>query len=282
MHILKRDNETGIIYRQWECRLPKAVLLLVHGLGAYSGNWGFLGDFFSQRNFSSYAIGLRGFGEAGNLKGHVDSFRSYFDDIRNLYFIIKKENEGKKIFLLGESLGALISFLMAALKPQFFDGLVCISPAFKSRLKFSILDYVKIFLSLLYNPRRQFNMPFDSGMCTRDLDYQRVMDSDKNVHRLATSRFLINTALAQIRAQIIRNKISIPVLFLLSGEDRLVDTEASIKLFSALKIKEKVIKHYPGMYHALSVEQGREKVFEDILVWLERRILAVQENRLRR
>lgn len=258
----------GIRYRRWQARNPKAIFLLVHGLGGHSGRWEFLSEFFQNRDFSSYAIELKGFGETKDLKGHIDSFDIYFADIHRLYNIIAKENPGKKIFIIGESMGALISFLIAASKPDLFNGLICISPAFTSRIKFTLLDYLKLLFFIFVNPKKHIDVPFDSGMCTADNVYREKMNSNPREHRLATPKLLFNTGIAQIQCRLLKNKIKIPILFLLSGKDMLVDPEASRKVFNGLAVKEKKKIEYPAMQHALSIETGKEQVFEDTLQWM--------------
>jgi alpha-beta hydrolase superfamily lysophospholipase len=269
---LKIDEKTAVTYGQWNAPLPKAVLLLVHGLGAHSQRWNFLADFFLQHNISSYAIELRGFGETKGLKGDVENFNIYYNDIRSLCGIIRRENPNKKIFLIGESMGALISFLAAVEEPDLFSGIVLLSPVFKSRLRMPSLSYFKIFFSLFYEPKKQFHIPFDSKMCTRDAAYQKIMDSDSREHRLTTARLLLNIVLSQIRAQYLKNRIRAPILFLLSGKDELADTRASQSFFQSLKTEDKGVFLYPEMRHALSIELGREKVFGDILEWIKIRI----------
>lgn len=268
---MKTDKATGIVYRQWDCPDPEAVLLLVHGLGAHTGRWNFLSDFFIQNGLSSYALELKGFGETKDPKGHIESFNIYFDDISSLRGIIAQENPGKKIYLVGESLGGLISFLTVATEHGPFDGLVCISPAFKSRLKAPLKESLKILCSLTYDTKKQFSVPFDPSMCTRDKDYRKVMDSDVREHRLATSKFIIELVAAQLRGSILKGKVRIPVLFLISGDDKLTDPGASKGIFKALKAKDKLLIEYPDMYHALSIDLEKEKVFGDILKWVRDR-----------
>lgn len=269
---LKVDEKTGVSYRKWNAPSPKAVLLLVHGLGAHSQRWGFLADFFLTCAYSSYAIELRGFGRTKELKGDIESFNIYLDDVRSLWGIIKEEYPDKKVFLVGESMGALIAFLAAAQSSKLWDGIILLSPVFRSRLKMPALNYLKIFFSLFYNPRKQIHIPFDSQMCTRDVDYQKVMDADPLEHRLATVRLLFNIVSSQIRAQYLRSAVYAPILFLLSGKDELADAKASQKFFRGLKTEDKEIILYHEMRHALSIELEREKVFKDILKWTERRI----------
>jgi alpha-beta hydrolase superfamily lysophospholipase len=262
------DKESGIMFEKWTVANPDSVLLLVHGLGAHSYRWLFLADFFKKNNISSYSIELKGFGETKDLKGHIGSFKIYYKDILSLLDIIKKENPSKKVFILGESMGGLIAFMMAALYPDLFGGLICISPAFANRMKFSLLDYISIFSSPAYNPKKQFTMPFNSKMCTRDSSYQKIMDSSPREHRLATSKLLLNILIEQIRGSFLKDKIRIPVLFLLAGEDKLVNPAATEKVFNNLKVKDKKMIKYPEMFHALSIEIGRERVFQDILGWM--------------
>ncbi len=263
---------TGLIYRQWEALPCRAVVLLIHGVGAHSGRWEFLADFFLKNEISSYAIELKNFGETNNLKGHKGSFNIYFEDIRNLQSIIRAENKGKPIFCAGESFGALIAFLMIKTKPDLFDGLICISPAFSNRLRFSFLDYISIFYFWFFNPGKQFKIPFNSGMLTRDVGYQKFMDSDSRERRTATAQFLINVLIAQIRSKLLRKRFNIPVFFLLPGRDQVVNSEVSRKVFKTLRAEDKTIIQYADMFHALSIDSGRETVFEDILKWIEKRI----------
>lgn len=61
-------------------------------------------------------------------------------------------------------------------------------------------------------------------------------------------------------------------LFLVAGDDKMVDSRASMEIFKRLKVKDKTLVEYPGMYHSLSIELGKEKVFEDLLKWVEKRI----------
>jgi alpha-beta hydrolase superfamily lysophospholipase len=58
---------------------------------------------------------------------------------------------------------------------------------------------------------------------------------------------------------------------LCSGNDMLVDTKHSMKLFTKIKT-QKELKVYERFFHALTIEDGREEVFRDILEWVGKRI----------
>ena len=133
---------TDFLYRRWDAAPDRAVFLLVHGLGAHTARWDFLAGHFAARGFPSYGIELRGFGRTPERpRGHIDSLRLYEDDILALRRLIGTEHPGRKVFLLGESLGGLIAFNLAARCPGEFAGQILIAPAFKNGMKFPLSAY---------------------------------------------------------------------------------------------------------------------------------------------
>ncbi|MBL7072151.1 MAG: alpha/beta fold hydrolase [Candidatus Omnitrophica bacterium] len=268
MQDLIKDKNSDVLYRKWQAPKTKTVLVLIHGLGAQSARWDALAEFFLESGISSYAIELKGFGETDCEKGHIDSFDVYFKDIESLTRKARAEHPGKKVFILGESMGALIAFHAGLSRQDLFDGTILISPAFFSRLKFSLMEYFRIFAANFYNPCRRFKMPFDSGMCTRDEEYQTLLDNDPAEHRFATAKLLWCTFTFQVKSLFRAKKIKKPVLFLLAGKDSLASPEVSKCIFKKVKTKDKKIIVYPEMCHALSIERGKEKVFGDILDWI--------------
>lgn len=271
---MQKCEKRDIFYRQWECASPRAVLLLVHGLGGHSNNWEFFSEYFLHNKIASYAIELKGFGANVEtyLKGHIDSLNTYVKDVRRLHYIIKKKHKGKKVFIAGESMGGLIAFMAAIKKPDLFNGLICISPGFASLLKFSILDYVKMISARFYRPKKQFIMPFDSAMCTRDPDCQKIIDNDPLEHRFATPKLLQSILIGQMYAKLLKHKMRMRAIFLLGEKDNFVCGRTSRKIFEGLKAKDKELIRYSEMRHSLTAELGREKVFGDVLNWLEKRI----------
>lgn len=267
-----KDDERDIMYRRWDTQSPRAAFMLIHGLGANTGRWEFFGEYFSQNGIVSYALELKGFGQSDVPDGLVKSFDIYNEDILRLREMILAEHPGIKVFLVGESMGGLIAYLAAEKIPALSDGLICLSPAFASRLSFGFLDYLAIFLAFYFNPKRPFRVPFDARMCTRDPEYRKVMEASQEEKRIVSAVMLGNIALAQFRAVIFRHKLPLPVLFLLAEEDSIVDPAAAARIFKATVARDKSIIRYPGMYHALSIDLGRENVFTDILKWVDARL----------
>ncbi len=240
---------------------PRCVLVLVHGLGAHSGRWDAMADFFLDKGMVPYSVNLP----------NLNSISSFDGEILRVRAAAAKENPGKKIFLVGESLGGLVSFLFAAEHPELFSGLVCISPAFASRKAIGPIGALKMLFPVIYDPSRRIRLPFDSSMCTRDEDYRKKMDRDPLEYRSISMALVFGILAAQARAKSVIKKIKMSVVFLTAGEDKVVNTGVSRKVFDALEAKDKTFLEFPGMYHSLSIELGKEAVFEALYKWVKDR-----------
>ena len=269
---MKRCEKRNILYREWGCSSPRAAVLMVHGLGGHSNNWEFPARFLVEHGFVCYSIELKGFGNTEGVRGHIDSLNVYIKDVRRLYNIIKREHKRIPVFIAGESMGGLVGFLTVIKKPRLFRGLVCVSPGFKSSLKFSLMEYFHMITARFYNSKKQFKMPVTNDMCTQDPECLKIMDNDELEHKLATPKLLQSILLGQLSSSLFKHKVKTDTLFLLAGADTFVSSEASKKIFKGIKFENKHIIEYPEMRHSLTMELGREKVFADLLKWLEKRV----------
>jgi alpha-beta hydrolase superfamily lysophospholipase len=269
---LIHDPESDLTYRAWTVDGAKAVLVLVHGLGAHSGRWQCLAQFAAAKNIACYAVELKGFGQNCGTRGHADSWQDYYRDIAALCGLARRQNPHAKIFLAGESFGGLVAFGFAQEQPQAFDGLICLSPAFVNTLKVSPWKYAGAFLSLaLGRPARQFKVPFNLGMITRDQAMIQALRDDPAEHRLMSARLFWLMFKRQLELKSAHPVLKVPVLFLVAGDDLLVSSCASRRLFQRLVAPAKKLIEYPGMRHALSIDLGRERVFGDIVNWIDSR-----------
>jgi alpha-beta hydrolase superfamily lysophospholipase len=266
---------TDYLFRRWLTgpASPKAVFLLVHGMGAHTARWHFLAGYLADNGYASYAPELRGYGRTPERpRGHVDSFKVWDRDILAMREMIGRAFPGKKVFLLGESMGGLIAFDLAGRHADKFAGAVLISPAFKNGMKFPLSVYLKFVPFLLFNPKHMVDVPFTSETATRDLEYAAVMNANPDELRVASLKLLAGFMPVQGRAGRLARKYTVPALFLIPGVDHLVDERAGRKIFEKVASPDKTLIEYPEMFHALSIDLDREKVFRDIVDWAGQRV----------
>jgi pimeloyl-ACP methyl ester carboxylesterase len=110
---------------------PRERALYVHGLGGASTNWTDLAALLAVR-FEGWALDLPGFGRSQppprgrySIRGHV---RAVIDVLEHVV-AQPGEAHGRPAHLLGNSLGGLVSLLVASSRPDLVATLTLVSPA---------------------------------------------------------------------------------------------------------------------------------------------------------
>ncbi len=67
-------------------------------------------------------------------------------------------------------------------------------------------------------------------------------------------------------------EISLPALFLVAGDDRVVDAAATREVFRRLGSEDKRLLTYDGYFHEVLNEVGRDQVLDDLRGWLDGRL----------
>ena len=110
---------------------PRERALYVHGLGGASTNWTDLAGLLAVR-FEGWAVDLPGFGRSRpprrgsySIRGHVEAVVDVLEHIRER----PGSGAGQPVHLLGNSLGGLVSLLVATRRPDLVATLTLVSPA---------------------------------------------------------------------------------------------------------------------------------------------------------
>jgi pimeloyl-ACP methyl ester carboxylesterase len=121
------------------------VIVLIHGLGDEADSWRYLIPLLNSNGFRVLALDLPGFGRSLapsriNLKNHATAVLRLLEAVK-----IKPEDP---VFLIGNSLGALVAETVAFKKPGLVKGLILLDgciPGGPTNIKFSAL--VKLLFS---------------------------------------------------------------------------------------------------------------------------------------
>ena len=108
------------------------MVVCIHGLGDYSGWFRNIAPELAADGNEVYALDLRGFGESsekGSPRGFVSDFQRHLQDIDDFVVHLRNSHKGKKLFVLGHSLGGIYSIWYAANHPSNANGLVLAAPA---------------------------------------------------------------------------------------------------------------------------------------------------------
>jgi alpha-beta hydrolase superfamily lysophospholipase len=109
----------------------------------------------------------------------------------------------------------------------------------------------------------------DSGTLSRDPTVVQNYDDDPLVYRGGIPA-RTGVELLQAQQQIVARapQITLPVLMVHGGDDRLAPLPGARAFFEALGSTDKTLKVYDSFYHEVCNEPGRKAVLNDIAAWI--------------
>ena len=248
---------------------PRAVIIGIHGLGSHSGLQNFIGTTFAKRGMPFYAPDLRGFGRFEGLKGHVDSFDHWIEDIHCVVKQVKEEEPHKKLFMFGHSAGGLFALYYAAKYQRELDGIITPCPAVSERLKIGAGTRMVMNLLSKLNTKKLFPTGLDLTLLARNPEVVRRNQEDPLRVDVTTPRMATEGLKASSCAVDIAPSLTLPVLIQQTGDDLILIPEKNKLFFDAVGSEDKTWKLYEGMYHQPFEDPGGEEVLSDMFSWLE-------------
>lgn len=259
------------IYHQ--CWLPeadsRAILVIVHGLAEHSGRYANVVDHFVPSGYSVYGFDHPGHGRSEGARVYVQRFEEYTDTL-NMYFdMVRKREPGKPVFLIGHSMGGLIGALYLIDHQDELTGAVLSGPAVKvpENISPAVIFAGKILSALL----PKFGLiPLEAEGVSRDPAVVQAYINDPHVYRgKTTARLAAELLRAMRRVMSEANRITLPILIVQGGEDRLVDPGGARMLHELAGSRDKKLNIYEGLYHEVFNEPEHEQVLKDVESWLE-------------
>lgn len=294
---------TRIFAYKWANDNPKAVVQIAHGAIEHAMRYDDFANALVNQGFTVYASDHRGHGKTADGAENVayfsdkdGGFSMAVDDMYALTTQIKQENEGLPVFLLGHSMGSLMSRVYASRYGKELDGLVLTGTGRTSSVLISIVQalakrdmkkngrkHKSPFLhSLVFGT---LNRPFKGKtgsefICTDE----KVVDAyaaDELCGNTATGEFvyelLWGTRQASAKETFEKYPIDLP-LFIGSGEfdtvggSKLKAVKKDVADFEKAGVKDLTFKKYDGMRHEILNEKDKQTVYQDIIGWLEKRV----------
>lgn len=262
-------NGLRLSYRAWEAPAARAAIVVVHGLGEHSGRYAEFGDRMAGYGISVFAMDLRGHGLSEGRRGHVATFDVFLQELDRF----RREVEGLAdfrvpLFLLGHSLGGLIALRYQEEYSTRFEGAIIISPWLATAMTVPRWKANAAHALSKLLPSLPMHANIKPEHVSRDTDIVDAYRADPLVHDIVTPRFFSEVSTAMGVALQRSDRIREPLLFMAAGDDRLVDTERSIRFARALTVQDLTVKVYAGHYHELLNELDRATVHREIRDWI--------------
>ncbi|MDD3852956.1 MAG: lysophospholipase [Syntrophomonadaceae bacterium] len=263
------DNIT-LHYKRWEVEPKKACIVIAHGIGEHSGRYQNLINYMHGSQVAFYALDHRGHGKSGGSRGHINSFNDYVQDLKTFIDMIHSLNPSQPVILLGHSMGGVIACHFALNYPQDIAGLILSSAGLKPMV--DIPAWKSMLGKLLSKIFPAFSMPngLDASLLSHDPQVISDYLVDPLNHDLVSARWFTEFISAGEQGLNRAGELSMPLLVIHGGQDRIVDPQGSKILYDKAASSDKTIHILEGLYHETMNElpEDRQLVIKTIADWI--------------
>jgi alpha-beta hydrolase superfamily lysophospholipase len=247
---------------------PKAVIVLVHGIGEHIQRYVSWADLFRKEGFAFTGVDLPGHGRSEGRRGHIKSYKLLEEMINILLTSCRKTFPGIPVYLYGQSLGGgIVVDYMIRVNPK-IKGAIVSSPwlglSFEpARIKLIIASAMKNLMPGLVQ---------NAGLNVSHLSHNVVVGdnykSDPLVH-YKISLSLFHSAMNAARNSLKRaSDLKIPTLVMHGSDDLITSPESSREFVK--KSGKAVLRIWEGGYHELHNESFKDEVFKFIIDWIDK------------
>jgi alpha-beta hydrolase superfamily lysophospholipase len=238
-------------------------VLLVHGLAEHVGRYGHVAEALVQAGWRVTFVELRGHGQSGGRRGHVERWSRYTEDVAAAAAQI-----GRPFVLVAHSMGGLVALdaVRTGLQPA------CRAVALSNPLLGTAFPPPKVKLAAArvltrLLPSLPLRNELDPRLISRDAEVVRAYEADPLVFNTITPRWGTEMLAAQARVKAAAPAMRIPLRMMVSDKDGICDHEAGLALAKSWggPVQTAV---YPGLYHELFNEPEKARVLADLVAWL--------------
>ncbi|MBL7648162.1 MAG: lysophospholipase [Candidatus Hydrogenedentes bacterium] len=249
---------------------PQAHLVIVHGYAEHSGRYEALARELNDAGLHVHACDLRGHGETPGKRGQIKDFTTLVADLRHFVDQTRERVGGKPLFILGHSMGGLLTAHYLAGEPIGICGAIFSSPLM------AIPDHVAPLLLRMSGllSRVAPGLPVDrieSKGIARDPEVVRAYDTDPHVyHGPIRARTGAELAHAIQALPDIVPRITTPFLVFHGTADTIAPPSGIQLLIERAGSTDKTRFWVEGGYHELLNDTGRGEVIQKVLAWIGR------------
>jgi acylglycerol lipase len=268
---IPRKDGSVIPARSWGAPADcKAVALLVHGLGAHSGWFEAFGRQLKVRRVYAVSFDHVGFGKqkTRSFSGYTD----WLDDLIQVFDHLRASNPNKPIYLMGNSMGALLSLVSTEhIEP---DGLVLLSPGFDGCPQtFTTIYRVMTVIKAILKPEAEVALPYNAELVSRDVATRTWITNDPEGRFKVPGKMLL--ALLKL-SNAVKHKartVRMPVLMITAGLDRIVNNPVNVAFFEKLSAPSKKAKIFDEAFHDLMFDPVIDEVADEVVHWMSEHTL---------
>jgi alpha-beta hydrolase superfamily lysophospholipase len=248
---------------------PRAVIVALHGFNDYKAAFKEFGAYAAGRGVLVEAYDQPGFGERPD-RGSWPGAEVLIQELDATLRAVRARHPDLPVFVLGESMGGAVAIATLA-RPDAppVDGLVLSAPAVwdTSRLPTGYLTALRIVAAIV--PPLRLSAAGIRVQASDNLEMLRALGRDPLYVRETRIDALAGLVGLMEAAREQGPTLELPILVLLGGRDEIVPPDASRSFVRALTAERCSVVTYLHGWHLLLRDHQRQRVFDDVLAWVD-------------
>jgi alpha-beta hydrolase superfamily lysophospholipase len=275
------DNSgVAIAFYEWPVASPKAVIQIAHGLGEHARRYDEMAAVLNRAGFSVYADDHRGHGQTG--LGQIESKQikrlgnlgpggmdAVYKQVADFTTLIKKENPGKPLVLLGHSWGSFIAQKIINKKSEMYDAVILSGSALTMPGYIATGDFNKVWKKL----------PGSTGYewLSRDVEVQKKFVADPLTFLAAAMQVLgVKNSLKMFGKPSKAVRSDLPILVQVGEADPIGGEYSNKALVDAYRknsgTQDIELFVYHDARHEIYNELNKDEIIADLISWINTRI----------
>ena len=269
-----------IFFYEWPVAEPKAIIQIAHGLGEHARRYDHIALALNRAGFSVYADDHRGHGQTGLLQLEKKQIKrlgnlglggmtATYKQVSDFSKLIRSENPGKKLILLGHSWGSFISQKLVNTQSEFYDALILSGSALTMPGYLATGDFNKVWKKL----------PGSTGYewLSRDVEIQKQFVEDPLTFLAAAAQVLgVRNSLKLFGKPSKKVRSDLPILVQVGEADPIGGEFSNKALVEAYRknagIQDIELFVYHEARHEIYNELNKEEIIQDLIEWINLRI----------
>jgi alpha-beta hydrolase superfamily lysophospholipase len=276
----KDDFGVDIVFYEWPVSQPKAIIQIAHGLGEHARRYDHMAAVLNRAGFSVYADDHRGHGQTGlgqlekrQIKklGHLGpgGMDATYKQVEEFSKLIRAENSGKKLILLGHSWGSFIAQKVVNRSSDLYDAIVLSGSALTMPGYLATGDFNKVWKKL----------PGSTGYewLSRDIEIQKKFVGDPLTFLAAAVQvFGVSNSLKLFGTPSKKVRSDLPVLVQVGQADPIGGEYSNKALVKAYRknagTNDIELFVYHDARHEIYNELNKDQIIQDLIDWINVRI----------
>ena len=248
---------------------PKGIIVIFHGLNSHINHGAYNAKILADDGYIVVGYDHRGFGKSEGLRGYIDNVKTLYSDAKNFISIIIGLYPNLSMFVLGMSLGGLISYKLALKFPNEIKGVILLSPALRSLQKDYIVGFGVFLGWLMSKPQTvkpNLNAAMKNEYCIKKIEADPLTYSEGT--RMGTMKAVLQ---AMESCPKTFKKFISPFVIVVGGKDKIIDISAGFDLIKDCDSTDKQLWYYQDMFHDAWNEEEILDISSKIKNWINER-----------